>query len=147
MKGKEQRRLAVQELLLSGYSYEAISEQLNISVSTVGRIVKKIRQSSSHWLQNIAEQDLAHIYREAVEGLRQDMMKLNELLEQSSVKENLYLQLQIRKQITAVRTEYIKQLSSFPLVWSMNLCYNKNKPKSMPQSPLKSLGGITGVPA
>jgi len=145
MKGKEQLRLAVQELLLCGYSYEAISQQLGISVSTVGRIIRRIRQSSSHWLENLAEKDLANIYREELEGLRLDLMRLNELLEDPSVKDKPELQLQIIKQMTVTRTQYNNQLRNTPMVYSLELCYRKYKPESLPQPPLKSLGGITGM--
>lgn len=145
LKGKEQLRLAVQELLLCGYSYEIISQRLGISVSTVGRIIKKIRQSSSHWLENLAEKDLANVYREGLEGLRQDLMRLNELLVHPSIKDKPELQLQIIKQMTVVRSEYTNQLKNTPVIWSLELCYKKYKPDSLPQPPLKSLGGITGM--
>jgi IS30 family transposase len=145
LKGKEQRRLAVQELHLCGYTYGAIAQRLGISKSTVQRTIEKIRKSSSRWLENLAEKDLANIYREGLEGLRQDLMRLNELLEHPSVKDKPELQLQIIKQMTVVRAKYNTQLVSTPVAWSLELCYKKYKPDSLPQPPLKSLGGITGL--
>lgn len=133
MNGKEQRRLQVQELLLSGFTQERISVKLNISISTVARTVKKIREGSAQWLTNLAEKDIAHIVRETLEGLKLDLMKLNDMLEDPSVKNNIKLQLQIRKEITAVRSEYLKQLTNMPMAWSLdvftknmhlNLCHN-----------------------
>lgn len=145
MKGREQRRFAVQELLLSGYQYEKIAEKLNISISTVNRIIRKIRDSSAQWLANLAERDLANIYRESLEGLRQDLSKLNDMLDDPLVKADIKLQLQIRKEITVVRSEYLKQITNFPMVWSLDMLTKKCAPESMPQPTLKSLGGISGL--
>jgi transposase len=145
MKGKEQRRLAIQELHLCGYTYNQIATRLNISSSTVKRTIASIRKSSSKWLEELAEKDLANIYREELEGLRLDLMRLNELLEDPSVKDKPELQLQIIKQMTVTRTQYNNQLRNTPMVYSLELCYRKYKPESLPQPPLKSLGGITGM--
>lgn len=145
MKGKEQRRLAIQELHLCGYTYNQIATRLNISSSTVKRTIASIRKSSSKWLEELAEKDLANVYREGLEGLRQDLMRLNELLQHPSVKDNPQLQLHIIKQMTAVRTAYTDNLKNVPVAWSLELCYRKYKPDSIPQPPLESLGGITGM--
>ena len=145
MNGKEQRRLQVQELLLNGFTQERISEKLNISISTVARTVKKIREGSAQWLTNLAEKDIAHIVRETLEGLKLDLMKLNDMLEDSSVKNDIKLQLQIRKEITAVRSEYLKQLTNMPMAWSLDVFTKKYAPESMPQPTMKGLGGISGL--
>ncbi|GBL42208.1 hypothetical protein LBMAG54_14760 [Nitrosopumilaceae archaeon] len=145
MNGKEQRRLQVQELLLSGFTQERISVKLNISISTVARTVKKIREGSAQWLTNLAEKDIAHIVRETLEGLKLDLMKLNDMLEDPSVKNNIKLQLQIRKEITAVRSEYLKQLTNMPMAWSLDVFTKKYAPESMPQPTMKGLGGISGL--
>ena len=145
MKGKEQRRFEVQELLLNGFTQEKIAEKLNISISTVARSVKKIREGSNQWLTNLAEKDIAHIFRESLEGLKQDLMKLNDLLDDPSVKNDIKLQLQIIKGITAVRSEYLKQLTSAPMVWSLDVFTRKYSPETMPQPTMKGLGGISGV--
>lgn len=145
MKGKEQRRLAVQELHLCGYPYGEIAQRLGISKSTVQRTIDKIRKNSSRWLENLAENDLANVYYEELCGLRLDLMRLNELLEDPSVKDKPELKLQIIKQMTATRTQYNNQLRNTPMIWSLELCYRKYKPDSLPQPPLKSLGGITGM--
>ena len=93
MKGKEKRNLEIQNLVLSGYTQERIADKLNISVSTVARAVKKMRNSSKQWLQNLAEKDYANIYREALEGFQQDLMNLNDMLEDPQVQKNVKLQL------------------------------------------------------
>lgn len=145
MHGREQRRLQIQELLLNGFTQERISEKLNISISTVARTVKKIREGSAQWLTNLAEKDIAHIVRETLEGLKLDLMKLNDMLEDPSVKNDIRLQLQIRKEITAVRSEYFKQLTNMPMAWSLENFTKKYAPEPMPQPTLKSLGGISGL--
>lgn len=142
---KDKRRLQVQELLLNGFTQERISEKLNISISTVVRTVKKIRKGSAQWLTNLAEKDIAHIVRESLEGLKLDLMKLNNMLDDPAVKNDIKLQLQIRKEITAVRAEYLKQLTNMPMAWSLENFTKKYAPEPIPQPTMKGLGGITGV--
>ena len=145
MNGREQRRLQVQDLLLNGFTQERISEKLNISISTTARTVKKIREGSAQWLTNLAEKDIAHIVRETLEGLKLDLMKLNDMLEDPVAKNDIKLQLQIRKEITAVRAEYLKQLTNMPMAWSLEKFTKKYSPEPMQQPTMNGLGGISGV--
>lgn len=145
MNGREQRRLQVQELLLNGFTQERISEKLNISISTVARTVKKIREGSALWLTNLAEKDIAHIVRETLEGLKLDLMKLNDMLEDPTVKNDIKLQLQIRKEITTVRSEYFKQLTNMPMAWSLENFTKKYSTETMSQPTMNGLGGISGL--
>jgi len=142
---KEKCKMEIQELTLSGFTQEKIADKLNISVSTVSRTLRKLRKSSSQWLANLAEHDFAHIYREALAGFTQDLMRLNELLENPSVKNDVKLQLQIRKEITQTRSMYLKHLISGPMVWSMNALIQKCNPPTIEQPTMNSLGGISGV--
>jgi len=145
MKGKEKRNLQVQELVLSGYTQERISDKLNISISTVARTIKKQRNSSKQWLENLALNDYAHIYREALAGFQQDLMHLNDLLEDPKIQDNIKLQLQIRKAITETRSKRLEHLLRGPVVWSMDALIQKCNPSSIEQPTMKSLGGISGV--
>ncbi len=145
MKGKEKRNLQVQELILSGYTQEKIADKLNISVSTVSRTIHKLRKGSSQWLTNLAERDMAHIFHESLQGFQQDMMCLNELLEDESVKNNPKLQLQIRREISQIRSKYLEHLVKAPMVWSMSVFTSKYSPEPIVQPTMKSLGGISGV--
>ncbi len=145
MKGKEKRNLQVQELILSGYTQEKIADKLNISVSTVSRTIHKLRKGSSQWLTNLAERDMAHIFHESLLGFQQDMMCLNELLEDESVKNNPKLQLQIRREISQIRSKYLEHLVKAPMVWSMSVFTSKYSPEPIVQPTMKSLGGISGV--
>ena len=145
MKGKEKRNLEIQNLVLSGYTQERIADKLNISVSTVARAVKKMRNSSKQWLQNLAEKDYANIYREALEGFQQDLMNLNDMLEDPQVQKNPKLQLQIRKMIIDTRSKRLEHLLRGPVVWSMDALIKKCKPEPIEQPTMKSLGGITGI--
>ena len=145
MKGKEKRNLEIQNLVLSGYTQERIADKLNISVSTVARAVKKMRNSSKQWLQNLAEKDYANIYREALEGFQQDLMNLNDMLEDPQVQKNPKLQLQIRKMIIDTRSKRLEHLLRGPVVWSMDALIKKCKPEPIEQPVMESLGGITGI--
>jgi len=145
MKGKEKRNLQVQELILSGYTQEKIAEKLNISISTVVRTIKKQRNSSKQWLENLAQNDYANIYREALAGFQQDLMYLNDLLENPTIQNNIKLQLQIRKAITETRSKRLEHLLRGPVVWSMDALIQKCNPSTIEQPTMNSLGGISGV--
>lgn len=145
MNGKEKRRIAVQDLVLSGYTLEKIAEKLNISISTVSRTISKSRKESKQWLINLAQKDMASIYRESLDGLKQDLMHLNELLENESVQNNIKLQLQIRREITHVRAKYLEYLLQGPMVWSMDVLAKTYHIEPIEQPVMESLGGISGV--
>lgn len=145
MKNKEKRRMIIQELNIAGYTHERISEKIGVSISTVSRTLNKSRQESNHWLANLAKKDFANIFRESLDGLKQDLMHLNELLEEDSVKNNPKLQLQIRREITHVRSEYLKNLLQGPVVWSMEALSQKYSGEPISQPTMESLGGISGV--
>ncbi len=145
MKGKEKIKLAVQELSLSGYSKEKIAERLEISTSTVYRILAKLQQGSNQWLTNLAQKDCASIYKNSLDGLQQDLMHLNELLEKESVQENVKLQLQIRREIINTRSKYFHYLLQGPMVWSMAIFVKHNSIEATPQPTMEALGGISGA--
>ncbi len=145
MKGREKIRFAIQELLLCGYTQERIATKLNISISSVYRTVKKIRDSNKQWLSDLAERNMANVFRESLEGFLHDMAKLNDLLEEPDVKKDIKLQLQIRKEITTIRTEYTKQLVSTPMVWSLDVFTKNHTIHPMEQPIMNGLGGISGV--
>jgi len=138
-------KLEVQNLALSGYTHEKIADKLNVSESTVSRTLRKLRKGSSQWLTNLAERDMAHIFHESLQGFQQDMMYLNELLEDESVKSNPKLQLQIRREITQARSKYLEHLLKSPMVWSLSIFTSKYSPEPIVQPTMKSLGGISGV--
>lgn len=142
---KEKSKLEIQQLALSGYTQEKIADKLNISVSTVSRTLRKLRKSSSQWLTNLAERDMAHIFHESLQGFQQDMMNLNELLEDELVKNNPKLQLQIRREITQIRSKYLEHLVKAPMVWSMSIFTSKYSPEPIVQPTMNSLNGISGV--
>ncbi len=144
MKEKTRRRIEIEELLLCGYSQQKIAQKLNISESSVYRTVKKIRDSNTQWLSDLAEKNLANVFRESLEGLRHDIMKLNELLEKPEVKNDIKLQVQIIKEISAIRTQYNKQLVQTPMVWSLEALTKRQKNEPIEQPVLESIGGITG---
>ena len=145
MKGKEKLRLDIQELTFSGYTQNKIAEKLGISTSTVSRTLSKLRKESNQWLTNLAQRDYANIYRESLEGYRQDMMHLNELLEDESIKKNVKLQLQIRREITHIRSQYLTYLLQGPMVWSMAILVKNNSSQSIIEPKMEALEGISGI--
>ena len=145
MKNKEKRRLEIQELNLAGFSQEKISQRLGISISTVYRTIQKLREESNRWLVNLARRDYASLYKEALDGLKQDLVYLYELSQEESVKNNPKLRLQIRQEITHVRSEYLKNLLQGPVVWSMEVLSKNSIGKQIPQPIMESLGGASGM--
>lgn len=145
MKGKLRRHLAIRELILQGRTQEQVAEKLNVSTSTVYRHCKNMRQASIQWIADLAEYDYARTYKDALDGLQNDLGKLLDMLETQPVKDSPELQLQIRKQMTAVREARLRHLMRGPMVWSMEMFRKKYAPTSMRQPTVKSLGGITGT--
>lgn len=145
MKNKEKRRLEIQELNLAGFSQEKISQRLGISISTVYRTIQKLREESNRWLVNLARRDYASLYKEALDGLKQDLVYLYDLSQEESVKNNPKLRLQIRQEITHVRSEYLKNLLQGPVVWSMEVLSKNSIGKPIPQPIMESLGGASGM--
>jgi len=58
----------VSELLIKGYTQEKISEKLNVCERTVRRDVRKIRDGSRYWLDDLAKSEFVYAYRELLEG-------------------------------------------------------------------------------
>lgn len=138
-------KLEVQQLAISGFTQERIAHKLNISESTVFRTLKKLRKGSSQWLTNLAEQDLAHIFHESLQGFQQDLMHLNDLLDDPKIQDNPKLQIQIRREISNIRSQYLKALTQAPMVWSLAIFTSKYSPEPIIQPTMKSLDGISGV--
>ncbi len=145
MNNKEKRRLEIQELNLAGFSQEKIAQKMGISTSTVYRTIQKLREESNRWLVNLARRDYASLYKEALDGLKQDLVYLYELTQEESVKDNPKLKLQIRREITHVRSEYLKNLLQGPVVWSMEVLSKNSIGEPIHQPKMESLEGITGI--
>jgi len=141
MKGKEKRRLMVQDLLLEGYTQEKISEKLNVSISTVEKDVRKFRESNERWLDELFPKKFVHLFREGLEGIKKDMLSLREMLDEESVKNDVPLKIKILKSISELRADYLQMLTHTPLVWSTRLFVKKNKLKRNDGKPLSSVYG------
>lgn len=107
--------------------------------------LKKSREESNQWLVNLAQKDMANIYRQSLDGLQHDLMHLNELLEEDSVKKNVKLQLQIHREIVNIRSKYLQYLLQGPMVWSMSQFVKNNTIGPISEPKMESLGGISGV--
>jgi len=139
MKGKEKRRLMVQDLLLEGYTQVKIAEKLNVSISTVEDDVRKFRESNERWLEDLFPKKMVHVFREGLEGIKKDMLTLREMLDEESVKNDVPLKLKIIKSISELRGDYLQMLTKTPFVWSANLFVKKNELKrndGKPNSPV-----------
>ena len=145
MNNKEKRRLDIQELNLAGFSQEKIAQKMGISTSTVYRTIQKLREESNRWLANLARRDYASLYKEALDGLKQDLVYLYELTQEESVKDNVKLKLQIRREITHVRSEHLKNLLQGPVVWSMEVLSKNSVGEPILLPTMEALGGISGV--
>ena len=73
------------------------------------------------------------------------MMHLNELLEDPKIQDNPKLQIQIRREISNIRSQYLKVLTQAPMVWSLAIFTSKYSPEPIVQPTMNSLDGISGV--
>ncbi len=137
-----QRRLQVQELLFAGYDQYTIAKKMGVSIRTIARDVKLIRQNNKNWLDDLAEKGFAQEFRENIEGYKQDIMRLQEMQENCK---DQNLRLKIIKTISYIRHKYVEQFARFPVVWALDLFVQKNKPHSIEQPTLPSLSGISGI--
>ena len=128
MKGKQKRRMLVEELTFSGYTQEQIADKLNVSISTIQRDVKKLRDSNHGWLEDLVKNGLIHAYREGLEGYRNDMTKLRDMLDDKDTKKDKSLQVRIFKTIGDLRKHYLEMLSVHPMVWAFEMFVKKNNP-------------------
>ena len=129
---KNNRREMIRDLLIRGYSQEKIAEKLNVSPRTVRRDVRKIREGSKYWLENLAKGEFVDNYRETLDGLKLDLMELNEMLGEEDMKKDPNLRLKIIKQITEIRGNYCQMLIKGPMVWSINYTLKDRSYEKMP---------------
>ena len=129
----------VQELLFLGYTQDRIAQKLNISIRTVAREIKKIRDSSKTWMDNLANTSFIHEYRETLEGIKLDMMYLRETLDEESVKSDIHLRLDILKQISSLRHNYGELLHKGPMVWSIEKVLTKKNSDLIPTPKMPSI--------
>lgn len=145
MSGKAQRKAEIQELLLYGYTYQEISQKLGISERTVARDVRKLRDGSKHWLEEIVDRDLVSSFKEGMDGFKKDMSVLKDMLDTDSVKANLELKLRIIKAISEARLRYLNLLLHAPTYWAFESIVKSCERKPISYSGAKSLGGISGM--
>ena len=142
MSDKLKRRVKVQELLFSGYSNEKISEKLGVSTKTIGRDIKWIRQNNKNWLEDLANSGFAQEFRETLEGYKQDIIRLYEMLEQCKDDNT---KIKLIKATSDIRYRYSQQFASFPAVWAIDVFVQKNNPHPIEELTLPSLSGISGL--
>ena len=138
MPNRLKRRLQVQELLFSGYTQEKISEKLKVSLKTIGRDIKWIRRNAQNWLDDIAKTNFVNVFRETLEGYRQDIVRLYEMLEKCKDDKT---KIKLIKTISDIRYRYAGQFVQFPVVWSMDVYVKKNNPHLIEEPEMRSIYG------
>jgi len=105
------KRIRVQELQIMGYTQEKIAKKLGTSVRTVQRAVEWIRRNEQNWLDDIAKTNFVNVFRETLEGYKQDIVRLYEMLEQCKDDNT---KIKIIKAISDIRYRYTEQFARFP---------------------------------
>jgi hypothetical protein len=91
----EQRRKRVSSLLTQGRTEDEIAHELNVGQATVSRDVTAIKRISQQFIYDLAKSDLAHNYRQCIEGIEVVKRKVWDILrsEQADtldIKDKLY---------------------------------------------------------
>jgi len=133
------RRMRVQELQIMGYTQEKIAEKLGTSVRTVQRAVEWLRRQNEQWFEDLANKNFVSTIRETLEGLKFDMVRLEEMLEDEEVQQDKSLQIKIIKNISEIRLNYARYLAQFPFAWSIDALIKRCSPQPIPQPTMKCL--------
>ncbi len=139
---KNSRKEIIHNLLIQGYSQERIAEKLNISPKIVKRDIYKIREGDKQWFENLAKGEFLSKYRETLDVCDDQLIKLYEVLEKASVKNDPNLELKIITQISKVNHSRGELLHKGPMVWSLTGLLNKCNPEKIPLPVMSCLEGF-----
>lgn len=104
----ELRRDKVNRLLLKGANQLEISKQLQISISTVERDVKVIKEMASQWLDDLAKKGIVHEWKIGLEKLRDTERNLNTILQDPALPRDDRLRvLKQRDENIALQTQFL----------------------------------------
>ena len=102
------RRDKVNRLLLKGATQLEISKQLQISISTVERDVKAIKEMASQWLDDLAKKGIVHEWKIGLEKLRDTERNLNTILQDPALPRDDRLKvLKQRDENIALQTQFL----------------------------------------
>ena len=102
------RRDKVNRLLLKGATQIEISKQLQISISTVERDVKSIKEMASQWLDDLAKKGIVHEWKIGLEKLRDTERNLNTILQDPALPRDDRLRvLKQRDENIALQTQFL----------------------------------------
>ena len=102
------RRDKVNRLLLKGATQLEISKQLQISISTVERDVKSIKEMVSQWLDELAKKGIVHEWKIGLEKLRDTERNLNTILQDPALPRDDRLRvLKQRDENIALQTQFL----------------------------------------
>ena len=102
------RRDKVNRLLLKGATQLEISKQLQISISTIERDVKSIKEMASQWLDDLAKKGIVHEWKIGLEKLRDTERNLNTILQDPALPRDDRLRvLKQRDENIALQTQFL----------------------------------------
>jgi hypothetical protein len=67
----EERRRKVASLMAQSFTEEEIAQQLKVNQSTISRDIKALRQMSKRFVYDLAKSDLAHCYKQCIDGIEE----------------------------------------------------------------------------
>jgi len=104
----DDRRDMVNKMLIKGATQLEISNQLKISISTVERDVKVIKENASKWLDDLAKKGIVHEWKQGLEKLRETERKLNQILQEKELSRDDTLRiLKQRDENIALQTQFL----------------------------------------
>ena len=67
----EERRRKVASLIAQSFTEEEIAHQLKVNQSTISRDTKALKQMSQRFVYDLAKSDLAHCYKQCIDGIEE----------------------------------------------------------------------------
>ena len=106
----EERRRQVASLVAKSMTEREIAAQLSISQSTIHRDIEALREMSQQFVYDLAKSDLAHYYKQSIDGL--DAAKEQAWIIYRSTSESV----QIKDRLNALRIVIDANVKKFELL-------------------------------
>ena len=107
-KAVDERRDKVNRLLLKGATQIEIGKQLQISVATVERDVRAIKELASTWLDDLAKKGIVHEWKIGLDKLKDTERNLNTILQDPALPRDDRLRvLKQRDENIALQTQFL----------------------------------------
>ena len=103
-----ERRDKVNRLLLKGSTQKEMANQLKISLATVERDVKAIKEMSNLWLDDLAQKGIVHEWKISLDKLKDTERNLNLILQETNLDRDDKLRiLKQRDENIALQTQFL----------------------------------------